>query len=268
MRLIISPDYEQCSQWAADYVAYKIKASHPTKDKPFVMAIPAGSSPLGMFERLIGMFRKGKLSFQNVVIFNMDEYVGLSPEDEQSYHYFLWNKFFDHIDIKKSNVHLLNGQTTDFAKECNSYEKLIRSYGGIDLLVAGVGEDGHIAFNEPGSSLASRTRVKTLNKNTINANARFFGGNTNLVPRNVLTIGIATIMDAHDVMVIASGDKKAKALHGAIEGSINHMCPLSILQMHPHALIICDEKATSELKAETISYFKENEEVKIPQKHK
>lgn len=169
---------------------------------------------------------------------------------------------------KKSNVHLLNGQTTDFAKECASYEKLIRSYGGIDLLIGGVGEDGHIAFNEPGSSLASRTRVKTLNKNTIKANARFFDNNTDLVPKNVLTIGIATIMDAKEVMIIASGDKKAKALHCAIEGSINHMCPVSILQMHPHALIVCDEEATSELKAETVRYFKENEEVKMPQKRK
>ena len=221
MRLIISPDYEQCSQWAADYVAYKIKAARPTENKPFVMAIPAGSSPLGMFERLIGMFRKGRLSFQNVVIFNMDEYVGLSPE-----------------------------------------------YGGIDLLIGGVGEDGHVAFNEPGSSLASRTRVKTLNKNTVKANARFFDDNTDLVPRNVLTIGIATIMDAKEVMIIASGDKKAKALHCAIEGSVNHMCPVSILQMHPHALIVCDEEATSELKAETVRYFKENEEVKMPQKRR
>ncbi len=266
MRLIISPDYDSCSQWAADYVAYKIKVARPTENKPFVMAIPAGSSPLGMFKRLIEMLHKGKLSFQNVVIFNMDEYVGLSPDDEHSYHDFLWKNFFDHIDIKKKNVHLLNGQTKDFAKECASYEKLIRSYGGIDLLVAGVGEDGHIAFNEPGSSLASRTRVKTLNKNTIKANARFFDGDINLVPKNVLTIGIATIMDARDVMVIASGDKKAKALHEAVEGSINHMCPLSILQMHPHALIVCDEEATSELKADTVRYFKENEEVKMPQK--
>ena len=268
MRLIISPDYDQCSQWAADYVAYKIKAAHPTQDKPFVMAIPAGSSPLGMFERLIGMFRKGKLSFQNVVIFNMDEYVGLSPDDEHSYHHFLWKNFFDHIDIKKKNVHLLNGQTTDFAKECANYEKLIRSYGGIDLLVAGVGGDGHIAFNEPGSSLASRTRVKTLNKNTIKANARFFDNDPNLVPKNVITIGIATIMDAKEVMVIACGDRKAGALHNAIENGINHMCPASILQMHPHALIVCDDEATAELKAETVRLFKDNEEVKMPQKKK
>lgn len=210
MRLIISPDYEQCSQWAADYVAYKIRPRARRKTNLSSWPFPPGSSPLGMFERLIGMFRKGRLSFQNVVIFNMDEYVGLSPEDEQSYHNFLWKNFFDHIDVKKSNVHLLNGQTTDFAKECTSYEKLIRSYGGIDLLIGGVGEDGHVAFNEPGSSLASRTRVKTLNKNTVKANARFFDDNTDLVPRNVLTIGIATIMDAKEVMIIASGDKRQK----------------------------------------------------------
>lgn len=266
MRLIITPDYDQCSKWAADYVAYKIKAARPTEDKPFVMAIPAGSSPLGIFEHLIGMFKKRKLSFQNVVVFNMNEYVGLSPKDEQSYHHYLWSKFFDHIDIKKKNVHLLDGQTKDFVKECATYEKLIRTYGGIDLLIGGIGEDGHIAFNEPGSSLSSRTRVKTLNKNTLKANARFFDNDANKVPKNVLTVGIATIMDAKEVVIITSGDKKSHALHCAVEGSINHMCPISILQMHPHTIIVCDEEATSELKADTVRYFKDNEEIKMPQK--
>ncbi len=263
MRLIINSDYDKCSRWAADYVAYKIKAARPTKEKPFVMAVPAGSSPVGMFERLIEMFKKGKISFQNVVFFNMDEYVGLSADNERSFSYFLWNKFFQYIDIKKQNIHLLNGETKDFAKECAAYEKLIRSYGGIDLLIAGVGEDGHIAFNEPGSSLASRTRLKALNRNTLRANARFFDNNVNQVPKTVVTIGIATIMDAREVMVIASGDKKADALQCAVEGSVNHMCPISILQMHQHALIVCDEEATSKLKADTVRYFNDNEETKF-----
>ena len=152
MRLIINSDFEKCSRWAADYVAYKIKVAKPTKEKPFVMVLPAGSSPLGMFKRLIEMFKKGKISFQNVVFFNMCEYVGLSKDNKNSFNCFLWEKFFNHIDAKKKNIHMLNGETKDFAKECNDYEKLIRSYGGIDLLIAGVGEDGHIAFNEPGSS--------------------------------------------------------------------------------------------------------------------
>lgn len=263
MRLIINSDYDKCSRWAADYVAYKIKASRPTKEKPFVMAIPAGSSPLGMFKLLIEMFKKGKISFQNVVFFNMVEYVGLPNNDIKSFHYALWENFFQHIDARQQNIHLLNGQAKDFAKECKNYEKLIRSYGGIDLLIGGVGEDGHIALNEPGSSLVSRTRLKALNRNTLRANARFFNDDVNQVPKTAVTIGIATIMDAKEVMIIASGDKKAEAVHCAVEGSVNHMCPISILQMHEHAMIVCDEDATSKLKADTVRYFNDNEETKF-----
>ncbi|MBP5399713.1 MAG: glucosamine-6-phosphate deaminase [Alphaproteobacteria bacterium] len=266
MRVIINSNYQQCAQWAAEYVAYKIKAAHPTKEKPFVMALPAGSTPLGMFEALISMFKKGKISFQNVVFFNMNEYVGLAPEDKNSFNYYLWDNFFQHIDIRKKNIHLLNGQTKDFMQECASYEKLIRSYGGIDLLIAGIGEDGHIAFNEPGSSLGSRTRVKALNRNTIRANARFFNNNENLVPKLVVTMGVATIMDADEVMLIATGDKKADAIRCAIEGSVNHMCPVSILQMHPHALIVCDEEATSKLQSDIVRYFNDNENTKFGRK--
>ena len=263
MIFIINFDYDKCSRWAAYYVDYKIKVSRPTQEKPFVMAIPAGSSPVGMFKRLIELFKKGKVSFQHVVFFNLNEYVGLSAENQHSFSHFLWDNFFQHIDIKKQNIHLLNGETKDFAKECTAYEKLIRSYGGIDLLIAGVGEDGHIAFNEPGSSLASRTRLKALNRNTLRANARFFDNDVNLVPKTVVTVGIATIMDAREVMVIASGDKKAEALQCAVEGSVNHMCPVSILQMHQHAIIVCDEEATCKLKADTVRYFNDNEETKF-----
>lgn len=262
MRLIISSDYDKCSQWGADYVAYKINAARPSATKPFVLAIPAGSSPLGIYKRLIEMYKKGKLSFENVVIFNMNEYIGLEPDNPNSYRSFLWENFFKHINIPNRNIHLLNGQTKDFVKECAAYEKLIRSYGGIDLAIGGVGEDGHIAFNEPGSSLASRTRVKTLNKNTLEANARFFGGDINQVPKNVITVGIATIMDAKEVLIVASGSKKARAIYGAVEGSLNHMCPISILQMHPHAVIACDEEATAQLNPEIVRYFKDNEALK------
>jgi glucosamine-6-phosphate deaminase len=266
MRVIINSNYQKSAQWAADYIAFKIKAAHPTKEKPFVIALPAGSSPLGIFEILISMFKKGKITFQNVVFFNMNEYVGLSPENPNSFHSYLWNNFFQHIDIRKKNIHLLNGETKDFAKECATYEKLIRSYGGIDLLIAGVGEDGHIAFNEPGSSLGSRTRVKALNRNTIRANARFFDNNENLVPKLVVTMGVATIMDADEVMLIAGGDKKADAIRCAIEGSVNHMCPVSILQMHPHTLIVCDEDAASKLQSDTVRYFNDNESTKFGRK--
>ncbi len=260
MRLIIKEDYQDCSLWTANYVAYKIKAFHPTPKTPFILGLPTGSTPLGMYKELIKMHKAGKLSFENVVTFNMDEYIGLKPTHPQSYHYFMQKNFFDHINIPKANIHMLNGMTTDYAAECRAYEENIARYGKIHLFIGGVGEDGHIAFNEPGSSLSSRTRVKTLTKDTIKANSRFFDNDINQVPTTALTVGVGTIMDAEEVVILATGQKKARALHHAVEGSINHMWPVSALQMHQHGIIVCDEEATSELKADTIKYFKDIEE--------
>ncbi|MBE6448403.1 MAG: glucosamine-6-phosphate deaminase [Alphaproteobacteria bacterium] len=259
MRVIIKNDYDQCSIWAANYVAYRIKSFRPTAKKPFVLGLCTGSTPLGMYKELIKMYKAGKISFENVVTFNMDEYIGLGPKDAQSYHYFMHENFFKHVNIPQANIHLLNGLTKDYAKECKNYEDQIKSYGKIHLFIGGVGSDGHIAFNEPGSSLSSRTRVKTLTSETIEANSRFFDGNKSKVPTNVLTVGIGTITDSEEVMILATGDKKARAIHHAIEGSINHMWPISILQMHEHSIIICDEPATNELKSDTVRYFKEIE---------
>lgn len=259
MRVIIKNDYDQCSIWAANYVAYRIKSFRPTAKKPFVLGLCTGSTPLGMYKELIKMYKAGKISFENVVTFNMDEYIGLGPKDTQSYHYFMHENFFKHVNIPQANIHLLNGLTKDYAKECKNYEDQIKSYGKIHLFIGGVGSDGHIAFNEPGSSLSSRTRVKTLTSETIEANSRFFDGNKSKVPTNVLTVGIGTITDSEEVMILATGDKKARAIHHAIEGSINHMWPISILQMHEHSIIICDEPATNELKSDTVRYFKEIE---------
>lgn len=156
MRLIIQPDYQSVSQWAAHYVAAKIKAANPTPEKPFVLGCPTGSSPLGMYKALIDLNKKGIVSFQNVVTFNMDEYVGLPKEHPESYYSFMWNNFFSHIDIKPENTNILNGNAADLDAECARYEEKIKSYGGIDLFMGGIGPDGHIAFNEPGSSLSSR----------------------------------------------------------------------------------------------------------------
>ena len=259
MRLIIKKNYEDCSVWAANYVAYCIKSFRPTPNKPFILGLCTGSTPLGMYAELIKMYKQGKISFANVVTFNMDEYIGLGPKDPQSYHYFMYENFFNHIDIPKDNIHLLNGQTKNYAKECQDYEDAIKSYGQVNLFIGGVGSDGHIAFNEPGSSLTSRTRVKTLTSETIDANSRFFDYDISKVPTSVLTVGIGTIMDAKEVMILATGDKKARAIHHAVEGSINHMWPVSILQMHQHSTIVCDEPATNELKADTVRYFKEIE---------
>lgn len=260
MRVIIRPDYTNCSVWTANYIAYKIKGFRPTANRPFVLGLPTGSTPLGTYKELIKLHKAGKLSFENVVTFNMDEYIGLDENHPQSYHYFMWENFFKHIDIKKENIHILDGMTKDYAKECREYEALIKSYGGIKLFLGGVGSDGHIAFNEPGSSLSSRTRVKTLTTETVEANSRFFDGDVNKVPRTALTVGVGTICDAEKVMILATGANKARALHHAIEGSINHMWTISILQMHQHAIIVCDDDATKELKADTVKYFKDIEQ--------
>ena len=259
MRLIIEPDYEQVSAWAANYVASRINEAKPTPEKPFVLGCPTGSSPLGMYRKLIELNKAGKVSFQNVVTFNMDEYVNLPEEHPESYHSFMWNNFFSHIDIKPENVNILNGNAQDLEQECAQYEQRIKAAGGIDLFMGGVGPDGHIAFNEPGSSLTSLTRMKTLTQDTIIANSRFFDNDINKVPKTALTVGVGTVMAAREVMIIVNGYKKARALQQAVEGGVSHMCTLSALQMHRKAIIVCDEDATMELKVGTYRYFKDIE---------
>ena len=259
MRLIIEPDYATLSRWAACYVASRINAFKPTAERPFVLGCPTGSSPLGMYRNLIELYKEGKVSFCNVVTFNMDEYVGLPEDHPESYHSFMWNNFFSHIDIAKENVNILNGNAEDLKAECERFEKKIESYGGIELFMGGVGPDGHIAFNEPGSSLTSRTRVKTLTTDTIIANSRFFEGNVDLVPKTALTVGVGTVMAAREVMLMVNGHNKARALRHGIEGSITQMWTISALQMHPHAVIVADEAACDELRLATYRYFKDIE---------
>lgn len=263
MRVIIEKNYDKCAKWAANYIAYKIQSAKPTASKPFVLGLPTGSTPLGVYKLLIDMFRKGKLSFQNVVTFNMDEYIGLPASHSQSYSTFMYENFFNHIDIKSENINLLNGMTKDYAKECANYEKKMKQYGGIDLFFGGIGHDGHIAFNEPGSSLTSRTRIKTLTQETKEANSRFFDNNINQVPKTALTVGIGTIMDAKEVLIMATGEGKAEALHQGIEGCITHMWPISMLQMHEKGIIVCDDDACSQMSKTTIDYFKEIESSKF-----
>ena len=261
MKIIIRKDYHQLSQWTADYIAERINNFNPTKDKPFVLGLPTGSSPLGTYKALIKLNKERIVSFENVITFNMDEYVGLDGDHEQSYHYFMWENFFNHIDIPEENVNILNGMASDLDKECRDYEKKAKELGGIELFLGGIGPDGHIAFNEPGSSLASRTRIKTLNFNTIKANARFFDNDIHLVPRMALTVGVGTVMDSREVVVIINGFHKARALRQVVEEGVNHMWTVSMLQMHRHAVIVCDDEATMELKAETVKYFKEIEQI-------
>ena len=259
MRLIIQADFNNLSKWAANYVAAKINEAKPTSDKPFVLGLPTGSSPLGMYKSLIELNKKGVVSFENIITFNMDEYVGLPQNHPQSYYTFMWDNFFNHVNIKKENVNILNGNATDLDKECAAYEAKMKSVGGVDLFLGGIGPDGHIAFNEPGSSLASRTRVKTLTKDTIIANSRFFDNDINKVPKTSVTVGVGTILDAKEVLIMVNGHNKARALAQAVEGSINQMWTITALQLHEKAIIVCDEAATEELKVGTYRYFKDIE---------
>ena len=259
MRLIIQPDYAGISQWAADYVVAKINAAQPSAAKPFVLGLPTGSSPLGMYRALVAAHQAGRVSFQHVVTFNMDEYVGIPENHPQSYHSFMWDNFFRHIDIKKENVHILNGNAADLEAECAAYEKRISEVGGIDLFLGGIGPDGHIAFNEPGSSLSSRTRMKTLTTDTIIANSRFFEGDVNKVPKTALTVGVGTVMSAREVLILVNGHGKARALQQAVEGSVNQMWTITALQLHPKGIIVCDEASCIDLKVGTYRYFKDIE---------
>ena len=263
MRVIIEPNYELVSQWAAGYVARRINDIGPNESKPFVLGLPTGSSPLGLYKELIKLYEKGVVSFKNVVTFNMDEYANLPEEHPESYHSFMWNNFFSHVDIDKENVNILNGNAPNPEAECAGYEEKIKKAGGVKLFVGGIGPDGHIAFNEPGSSLSSRTRIKTLTYDTIVANSRFFDGDINKVPKTALTVGVGTVLDAEEVLIIVNGHNKARALRHAIEAGVNHMWTISALQMHPKGIIVCDEEATLELKVGTVKYFRDIESANL-----
>ena len=259
MRVIIQPDYEKISQWAANYVARKVLEFGPGPGKPFVLGLPTGSSPIGMYDQLAALNKAGKLSFKHVITFNMDEYVGLPKDHPESYHSFMWRHLFSRIDIPKSSANILNGNASDLDAECTEYEQRIKQVGGIRLFVGGIGADGHIAFNEPGSSLASRTRVVRLTSDTRIVNSRFFENDPNKVPETALSVGVGTVMDADEVLIIVNGPNKARALRHAIEEGVNHMWTISALQMHPNGIIVCDDEATLELKVGTARYFKDVE---------
>ncbi|BDU51592.1 glucosamine-6-phosphate deaminase [Haliovirga abyssi] len=254
MRLIIN---ESVGEWAAIYVAKKINLHK--SEKLFVLGLPTGSTPIKMYNKLIELNKKGKVSFKNVVTFNMDEYVNLPENHPESYHTFMKENFFNHIDIKEENINILNGNAKDLDEECAEYEKKIESYGGIDLFIGGVGEDGHIAFNEPGSSLSSKTRTKELTEDTRIVNSRFFGRKIENVPKVALTVGVGTILGAREVLIMATGYKKSLAVYNGVEGSVNHMWTISALQLHRYGILVCDEKATMELKVKTVNYFKDIE---------
>ncbi|XP_002731734.1 glucosamine-6-phosphate deaminase 1-like [Saccoglossus kowalevskii] len=256
MRLVILDSYCDASTWAAKYVRNRILSFNPGPEKYFTLGLPTGSTPLGMYKKLIEFYKGGDLSFKYVKTFNMDEYVGLPRDHAESYHTYMWDNFFKHIDIIPENVNLLDGNADDLVAECDSFEDRIAAAGGIELFIGGIGPDGHIAFNEPGSSLVSKTRVKTLAQDTIEANARFFNGDISKVPTMALTVGVKTVMDAREVMIIITGAHKAFALYKAIEEGVSHMWTVSAFQQHPKTIFIADEDATLELRVKTVKYFK------------
>ena len=259
MKVIIRNNAHEASLWVAHRIADAIKAKAAVSDAPFVLGLCTGSTPIETYAELIRLYKAGKVSFKNVVSFNMDEYVGLPVEHPESYHSFMHHYLFDHIDQPAENIHILDGNAPDLDAECAAYEKAIEAAGGFDLFLGGVGEDGHIAFNEPFSSLQSRTRVITLTRETREVNSRFFDGDPEKVPAQALSVGVATVMGAKEVVVLAFGSKKARAIKDAVEGPISHYCTLSALQNHPAGIIVCDEPAVGELKVNSYRYFKATE---------
>jgi len=242
MEIIIQPDSRKASLIAARIVARVVRE----KTRP-VLGFATGNSPLQVYKDLIRMHREEGLDFSRVTTFNLDEYVGLAADHPSSFHAFMEQHLFGHINIPEENVHIPDGMTKDIPAFCRRYEEDIKAAGGIDVQILGIGTDGHVGFNEPSSSLASRTRIKTLTDQTRKDNAVFFGGEEN-VPFHCITMGVGTIMDSRMCLLLAFGKKKARAIAATCEGPITTMVPGSVLQMHPHAIIIIDKDAASELK--------------------
>jgi glucosamine-6-phosphate deaminase len=238
MEVIIQPTSEAATHVAAQIIARLLR------EKPnAVLGLATGSTPVPLYRELVGM----QLDWRKVTTFNLDEYVGLPPEHGQSYHHFMWEHLFRHVNIPKANVHIPDGMAKDIPGLCARYEQQIKAAGGIDLQILGIGTDGHIGFNEPTSSLVSRTRIKTLTQQTVRDNARFFASEAE-VPHHVITMGIGTIMDARRILLLAFGEKKSGIIAETVEGPVSANNPASILQMHPVAKLCLDETAASKLK--------------------
>ena len=243
MEVIIYPNKEQANAAAADFVASAV-----ARNPRIVLGLATGGTPLGLYENLIEKNKKGEITFSKAISFNLDEYYGLQADDKNSYAYYMRENFFDKIDIELENTHIPNGMAENPIIACEEYERAIKAAGGVELQILGIGSDGHIGFNEPTSSLSSRTRMKTLTRETIEDNARFFDDNPEAVPTHCLTMGIGTIMEAETIVLLAFGKGKADAVAGMIEGPITSMIPASILQMHRNVKVFLDEDAASKLK--------------------
>jgi len=241
VEIIIKDDYQQMSRTAAEIVV-EVLNTRPNA----VFGMATGSTPLGLYQELVRLHKQEQLDFSRVTTFNLDEYVGLPVNHPQSYHYFMHEHFFKHVNIPAQNINIPSGTTSNYRAFCEWYEQRITECGGIDLQILGIGSDGHIAFNEPASSLSSRTRLKTLSKQTIDDNARFFDRREE-VPVYAITMGVGTILDARKLILLASSKKKAKAIAQAVEGPVTSIVTASALQLHPDATVLVDQEAAGQL---------------------
>lgn len=251
MRVIIERDADAVSQRAARIVADQIRRKPDS-----VLGLATGGTPLGTYRELVRMRQEEGLSFSRVTTFNLDEYVGLSPSHPQSYRYFMQRNLFDHLDIDPMRTHVPDGLAADYESYCRQYEQRIVDAGGIDLQLLGIGRDGHIAFNEPGSSLGSRTRLKTLTSETLRDNARFFDGQEQ-VPRLAVTMGVGTILESRRCLLLAVGESKAEAVRATVEGPVTSQVTASALQLHREVLVLLDEPAAGRLQRR--EYYQEVE---------
>ena len=249
MKLIVSK--ENVGFLTASYVRDQIKAFNPTADKPFIIAFPTGGTAVDMYKYLVQFHKEGTLSFDNVISFNLDEYVALPVTHPESYHSFMWRNLFSHINMPKEHINILDGNAKDLDLECKKYEEKIASLGGINLFLGGVGQNGHIAFNEPNSPFDTLTHVVTLTENTRQANVRFFDDDINQVPTKALSMGLGTVMSAKQVVIMATGDKKAEALKHAFAKGTDLNWPITILQEHNNAFIVADKEAVSQIDDDT-----------------
>ncbi|MBR5129777.1 MAG: glucosamine-6-phosphate deaminase [Alphaproteobacteria bacterium] len=243
MNILSFETVAEVADYAAKEIMNAIKGFTPTPEKPYlVLGLPTGSTPIPVYERLIRAYQNEEISFKNVMTFNMDEYIGLTPDHPQSYHYFMQENLFKYVDIPPKNIHIPDGMANNIPAFCLSYEQAIKDAGGIDIQLAGIGENGHLAFNEPDTTFNTPTHEQALTQSTIEANSRFFDKIED-VPTKAITIGLKTIFEARRIIVLATGSKKVEAIHLSTKGPISVKCPASMLQNHSNVEFVCDKKA-------------------------
>jgi glucosamine-6-phosphate deaminase len=238
MRFIVAGNYDEMSRTGADFIVSQI-----TLKPDSVLGLATGSTPIGMYRHLVNAYKKG-LDFSKVITFNLDEYYGLSPDHPESYRYFMDTNLFNHINIKKENIHIPNGLCQNIDDECSRYDREINSAGGIDLQILGIGRNGHIGFNEPDDSLEVKTHLTGLSEDTINANSRFFASRDD-VPKTAITMGLGTIMRARKIVLLASGRDKAGIIYKMSQPLVDTDIPASVLQLHTDVVVIVDREAAS-----------------------